>query len=480
MGIVMRRVRLASLVLLAGLCFKPALVNAAASSSLGLGIVVSVNQNSLCLLSGPAANPSIAVPNQTINFSAVASENNVTWLWDFGDGTQSGAGGNVSHIYTTPNTYTVSVYATDTFNNQIMGSVSVLVIKTAITAVTGNPNPAQMPANANTVSVVFTAVTNNVNVSWLWDFGDGTQSNMGATVAHVFTPGVWAVNVKVLDLGGNTASGSVIEITGVNPTPKLIVSTADSLAPSSVSLACDTYQIVNFSVSPPGNSNWIYAFGDGTQTTGPGTGVIHYYSTAGDYTATATSTVLLDNNGNPLGLSVNVDANDCGFTQAELSALTLNPYAKMSQLPGHLRNIVVRGMAHFNISGRDTWTLQAELPNFSWKQPAGASVWGYCGGAAITVALGAKQRGKNAAGSVRLRLAEKKMPNALVQMKANAGSFAQAWDPPINPSQTIKKTALNFVVAVSVNNQPFVATVSTNYSGVKNKGGSFRSQKAKP
>ncbi|HLX60841.1 MAG TPA: S8 family serine peptidase [Planctomycetota bacterium] len=75
--------------------------------------------------SGPMATPSTAGVGQTVSFSATASGTNVSYAWNFGDGTTS-SGPNVIHAYAAADTYTASVVASDSTGSTI-GSVQVIV-----------------------------------------------------------------------------------------------------------------------------------------------------------------------------------------------------------------------------------------------------------------------------------------------------------------------------------------------------------------
>jgi hypothetical protein len=81
------------------------------------------------LASGPTATPNPATTFDTIAFSVVGSDPNgdaLTYTWNFGDGT-SASGANVSHQFSTPGSYAVSVTADDNRGGKATGSVSVSV-----------------------------------------------------------------------------------------------------------------------------------------------------------------------------------------------------------------------------------------------------------------------------------------------------------------------------------------------------------------
>lgn len=58
---------------------------------------------------GSAAKPSIA---RSVSFNAVDDGSDTTYLWDFGDG-ESATGSNVSHVYKTPDSYLITITASN-------------------------------------------------------------------------------------------------------------------------------------------------------------------------------------------------------------------------------------------------------------------------------------------------------------------------------------------------------------------------------
>jgi hypothetical protein len=85
--------------------------------------------NPLVIVSGPTATPMQAFVNQSIAFSAVATDVNgdsLFYLWDFGDGTNFN-GSSVTHIYNNPGPYPVMVTVTDGRGGSALGTVTVTI-----------------------------------------------------------------------------------------------------------------------------------------------------------------------------------------------------------------------------------------------------------------------------------------------------------------------------------------------------------------
>ena len=107
-----------------------------------------------------------------------------TWLWNFGDGSSSNLSV-VTHTFTMPGTYTVSLIITD--NKDCVDSVKTTVIST------GSAIDFSYSQNTcNPLSVQFSGIGNApVNPSWL--FGDGGLTT-GTTPTHLYTnTGTYAV-----------------------------------------------------------------------------------------------------------------------------------------------------------------------------------------------------------------------------------------------------------------------------------------------
>lgn len=122
----------------------------------------------------------------TVNFTNLNPINGATCLWSFGDGTTSTSCGNVSHTYTQPGTYTVSLTVT-TAN----GCTGTYTIPNYITV---TPKPvADFTADPMVVTTFDTEVNFYNNSSpaneYLWDFNDGSAIETATNPSHIFPDG---------------------------------------------------------------------------------------------------------------------------------------------------------------------------------------------------------------------------------------------------------------------------------------------------
>ena len=159
----------------------------------------------------------------TVKFSAQATdpdgpEDEITYLWDFGDDGASEFGRNASHTYRTPGTYTATVTATDADGAFDTAEVTIVV---------DGPPPNQPPtvqiaatprSGTAPLKVRFTSAARDPEgkaVSTVWDFGDGSKAG-GPSISHTYrSPGTYTATVTVTDPGGLTASASLqIKVSG--------------------------------------------------------------------------------------------------------------------------------------------------------------------------------------------------------------------------------------------------------------------------
>lgn len=79
------------------------------------------------------ANPNGGATPLTVNFDVTVNEGLApfTYSWTFGDGS-SGAGSSVTHVYTTPGTFTAQVVVTDSRERSVTDSVTVTVAESGL------------------------------------------------------------------------------------------------------------------------------------------------------------------------------------------------------------------------------------------------------------------------------------------------------------------------------------------------------------
>ncbi len=159
----------------------------------------------------------------TVQFDASGSSDpdndTLTYSWNFGDGTTSN-GVEVSHVFTQPGNYTVTL----TVNDGTLNSADTTTINVAdsnnsviITAnITANTTTGEAP-----ILVSFDASgsssSDNSTLSYTWDFGDGSTGN-GVVVSHEYTTaGNYGVTLTVSNTSGSSDTATVsIMVTSSN------------------------------------------------------------------------------------------------------------------------------------------------------------------------------------------------------------------------------------------------------------------------
>lgn len=204
------------------------------------------------------------------------------WSWSFGDQTANGSGSIVSHSYTSPGTYQVTLTITDTNSKTSTVTKSVIVSSNI-------PPTATFTFTSTALSVYFNAIssqdTDGSIVSYNWNFGD-SQTGTGVSPFHTYsTAGTYDVVLTVTDNLGGTGtinnSISVSQSTSNNPPIAAFTQTTSSLTVSvnGISSTDSDGQVVS----------WSWNFGDGTSSQS-GSIINHAFSNSGTYTITLTVT----------------------------------------------------------------------------------------------------------------------------------------------------------------------------------------------
>lgn len=190
-----------------------------------------------------------------------------SWLWDFGDG-NTGNGQNISHTYTSPGTYIVTLNTTSPNGGcaQTINNFSTFIIGGGI------PDFSYTQSLCPPYTAYFQDSSINA-VSWLWNFGDGNTSTL-QNPNHVYAdPGVYNVSLTI-----TTADGcqlTVMHNYALNFSPLVSNATAfttDTVLPLTV----------NFAANTTGATWWLWNFGDSTTSTLENP--IHIYTVPGPYT----------------------------------------------------------------------------------------------------------------------------------------------------------------------------------------------------
>ncbi len=204
------------------------------------------------------------------------SENATEIYWDFGDGATSNQQ-NPTHTYSTAGNYTVTLTATNADGQSANTSeIKVKLLQKPIAAFSASVTSGTAP-----LKILFTDSSIGEATSFIWNFGDGTNSRHAMNETHTFTkPGIYTVTLTVTNAAGsNTVKKSNYIVVEALKVPKAAF-TANGISGS-------TPLAVLFTDSSTGSpTSWVWSFGDGiTSTTQNPT---HTYTKPGKYTVTLT------------------------------------------------------------------------------------------------------------------------------------------------------------------------------------------------
>ncbi len=217
-----------------------------------------------------------------VNFQDQSTGNITSWFWDFGNGGTSTLQ-HPSATYFTPGTYTVKLTVTGTSGPKT-------TTKTNYITVYGKPTVNFKVSDSTGCYPLYAQFTDlstpsagTVNTSWVWDFGDGTQSTQQNPL-HVYTAsGNYTVSLKVTNDKGCTAvipKISYIQISGG------VESNFTSTQPT----VCRPPFNISFTNSStgPGTLTWTWDFGDGNNSNAQNP--VHTYTSPGNYTVSLITT----------------------------------------------------------------------------------------------------------------------------------------------------------------------------------------------
>ncbi len=204
---------------------------------------------------------------QVISFTNLSVGPNLTYNWDFGDGTSSTVV-NPTHLYTTQGTYTISLAITDQY-----GCTDKVVKNNYVTL--ADPKADFLLSDSISTCpplvIKFTNTSKNF-ISRSWDFGDGSASLLDNPTHFYSTPGNFNVvltvtgyngcvetKTKQIVVRGPQGSFNYTNITGCNPlTTDFVGKTKD-------------------------NITFIWDFNDGGTLSTPDSTVSHTYTNPGLY-----------------------------------------------------------------------------------------------------------------------------------------------------------------------------------------------------
>jgi gliding motility-associated-like protein len=179
-----------------------------------------------------------------------------SWLWDFGDGSTS-TQQNPVHLYAALGNYTVSLTVTTAAGceNTVTKTNFIKIQETSVSI--NAPQGGCIPFPYTPVATIQTLDT---VVSYLWDFGDGSTSNLQNPPAHIYnSTGNYDISLTITTTIGCTKTITIPDgvLTGTPPIVNFTFTPVNACAS----------EIIFFNgqaVTTPGaDVTWLWDFGDG-------------------------------------------------------------------------------------------------------------------------------------------------------------------------------------------------------------------------
>ncbi len=235
------------------------------------GCADSFTLSSPLLISKPMAsfysNDTLSCPGIAIKFADMSWGTGLSYVWNFGDGTNSNSL-NPAHNYSTDGSYTIKLLVTDMYGcTDSTAKSNYISIKTPV----ANFDMSDSVSTCPPLLVHFTNLSASAD-SIKWDFGDGSTSAI-ANPTHFYTyPGVYTVTMSVVSTGGCT---SVLQrkITIQGPTGTFVYTPLTG---------CDPVKI-DFTATAQNTSSYIWDFNDGTTVNSNSAAISHAYTHTGSY-----------------------------------------------------------------------------------------------------------------------------------------------------------------------------------------------------
>lgn len=153
----------------------------------------------------------------TAVFTNTTDGSHAECFWDFGDGNTSTDCGPVSHTYTEPGNYTVTLSVTNGNGCEATDSEVdyITVIERPIASFTASPTETTL----NNTEVEFTNNSTNAN-SYDWDFGDGNGSNMENPSNYFPNDEIGTYEVTLYASNDHCTDSSKVTINIIYPDPE--------------------------------------------------------------------------------------------------------------------------------------------------------------------------------------------------------------------------------------------------------------------
>ena len=245
----------------------------------------------------------------------------VTYSWDFGDGSSTDTGNNIIHEYTGIDSYTITLTASASEAKDVVITKSFTVSANPdVTAISNLSITSPSPLNCNlpNCAPVFTATsellfpnTAGDQVTYLWDFGDGSAEEMGNDITHAYTDeGEYNITLKANAPGATEVSFE--QTYTVNPKTSFFASNDDSFIGMDIREVSDGFIVFGLSKMSKFDKQGNFLF-----TRDPSTEIPNYYF--GDFHVLPDDkTLVVSYNGSYADMNANLNFDNTGSVNSAI------------------------------------------------------------------------------------------------------------------------------------------------------------------
>ncbi len=213
----------------------------------------------------PAAAFTVTFSGLTAIFTDTSTGSDLSWSWDFGDGSAASTEQNPSHTYAAAGTYRATLTVTN-----VLGSDSTSQVLTVPPA--GSTPTAAFTFQASGLQVAFTDASTGSPTSWQWDFGDGSSSTERNPVHAYAESGTYTVELTATNASGSSSVSQFVDVPGP--------------LEASFEFSVNGLTVLFTDTSTGSPTSWQWDFGDGATSTAQNPS--RTYAAAGSYTVTLT------------------------------------------------------------------------------------------------------------------------------------------------------------------------------------------------
>jgi PKD repeat protein len=153
-----------------------------------------------------------------VTFTDQSTGSPTSWDWTFGDGGTS-TQQTPTYTYNTPGTYTVALTVSDGTNSDTETKTGYITVtdpgggpNPPVAAFTASPTEAYVPLT-HMLTVTFTDQSTNTPTSWVWDFGDGSNTSTEQNPTHIYTSaGDFTVSFTATNADGSDNASDTIHL----------------------------------------------------------------------------------------------------------------------------------------------------------------------------------------------------------------------------------------------------------------------------